>query len=362
LCVALIAPVNAFAGQPSSTASAPAARAGSVQGDFLYVGDPGDNTIKRYDAQTGAYLGVFVPTTDGSVVLDGPNGVLLAGNLLVANQNLGLPINGEIDQYCSVNGSSLGALVPSSTPNAPFAPDGIILGPDKRTLYVADLGPDYPGGLRGAVHTYDVQTGAFLGDLDFGSFLDSFTSNPSLDPTGEFRPRGLVFGPDGRLYISLFSEASFPAHGWLVRYDFGPHPGASLLASYTGSRCSQYLNAPDGLAFGPDGRLYVTARGAAASETDKILIFDIGGTCVDDINLESDLRLGRTRAQGLVFGPGGYLFLPMKGNGPDAGAVRRYEVQEKPYTYTDFTAVQSGTFFSYLTFGHTNPTTLAYSG
>jgi hypothetical protein len=28
--------------------------------DFLYIGDGSDNTVKRFDASTGKYLGIFV--------------------------------------------------------------------------------------------------------------------------------------------------------------------------------------------------------------------------------------------------------------------------------------------------------------
>ena len=40
--------------------------------DFLYVGDAGDNTVKRFDAQTGQFLGVFVTSTSRASRLSGP--------------------------------------------------------------------------------------------------------------------------------------------------------------------------------------------------------------------------------------------------------------------------------------------------
>src|SRR5262249_4171585 len=106
--------------------------------DSLYIGDGADNTVKQFDATTGAYLGKFI--TPGAQV-QGPQGILHLsnGNFLVSNQQVSTPINGEIDQYAST-GKSLGPLVPNTDQNAPFAPQAIILSPDKSTLYVADLG------------------------------------------------------------------------------------------------------------------------------------------------------------------------------------------------------------------------------
>ena len=61
----------------------------------------------------------------------------------------------------------------------------------------------------------------------------------------------------------------------------------------------------------------------------------------------------------MLFGPGGDLFVPITGNGPDTGAVRRYDVTTK--TFTNFVA-PGGPLGSgwYLTVGKTNPATLAY--
>jgi DNA-binding beta-propeller fold protein YncE len=151
--------------------------------DSLYIGDATDNTIKRFDAQTGAYLGVFVPT---SASLIGPRGILhVDRRLLVSNQNVNLKIPGEIDQFGIADGTSLGALVPSADPHAPFAPRGIILGPGpagpgNSTLYVADFGK----AKIGRVARFDVVSGNWLGDLDSSNFVN----DASLNPTGSSIP------------------------------------------------------------------------------------------------------------------------------------------------------------------------------
>ena len=43
------------------------------------------------------------------------------------------------------------------------------------------------------------------------------------------------------------------------------------------------------------------------------------------------LRRGTAFGQALLFGPGGKLFLPVTGNGPDTGSVRRYDVGTKAF-------------------------------
>ena len=62
--------------------------------------------------------------------------------------------------------------------------------------------------------------------------------------------------------------------------------------------------------------------------------------------------------------PQGYLFVPITGNGPDSGSVRRYNVATQtfdvfvPPNAADGSMVQPW----YLTFGKTNPATLVYEG
>src|SRR4051794_33503480 len=95
--------------------------------DVLEIGDNSDNSIKQFDAKTGAYLGTLV--APGSGGLAGPRGLIDRNNgqLLVANQNVNLPTNGEIDRYDAKTGAVLYPLFRASDPNAPFAPRGMVV-------------------------------------------------------------------------------------------------------------------------------------------------------------------------------------------------------------------------------------------
>jgi hypothetical protein len=122
--------------------------AGAAAAETLYIGEGTDNTIQGFSA-FGSPLGALIPASPTGAT--GPRGILRLrnGNFLVAY--------GEIDEFAN-NGAFLRALVPGTDPNAPFAPRGIILGPDSKSLYVADFGAN----AIGTVDRYDVNTGAFL--------------------------------------------------------------------------------------------------------------------------------------------------------------------------------------------------------
>jgi hypothetical protein len=178
---------------------------GVAKADSLYVGDSNDNTVKRFDAGTGNYLGVFVnhngcpqnpPSAPPPGCLYGPTGLIFdgqgpEGHLLVADQNVNLNIPGAIYEYNSTTGAFIKALVPYTAKLgmaviAPPAPRGIILYPRSggggTTLFVASpsgvtTDPTTPGSLQ----AFDGTTGEFIG------FLPS---------TSSFHPRGVVIGPD----------------------------------------------------------------------------------------------------------------------------------------------------------------------
>ena len=321
--------------------------------DSLFIGDNssvlhgGNDSVQRFDAISGASQGEFV---SGSDSLKGVRGLIFdgAGHLLVANQDVFRGKPGEIMKFDAVTGAFQGDLVPFQDPNAPFAPRGIVL--KNNVLYVANLqdGPNTPADIApdGAIDKYDATTGAFLG---------AFTRPAGW--VGQFNPRAVLFGPDGKLYASVFDSSNL-ALGYVLKIDVGT--GAeSLFASE--STTAPDLHKPEGLTFGPDGKLYATGFRNNSSDTDKIVVLDPStGAEVSSIALDA---VGQPRAYGqaLLFGPGGRLFVPISTlDVPDSGAVRSYDVTAK--TFTNFEP--PGTLSSgwYLTFRNTDPATLAYVG
>jgi len=331
----------------------------SATSDFLYVGDNASNgksansSVQRFDAATGASLGTFVP---GSNSLKGVMGLIFDGHghLLVANQAVNRGKPGEIMKYDAATGAFEGDLVPFQDPHAPFAPRGIVLKDD--VLYVGNVqdAPATKAGIApdGEIDKYDATTGQFLGA--FGR---------PAGWVGQFNPRGVVFGPDGKLYVGVFDSSNLKT-GYVVKYDVSTN-AATILAFNNGDNVADPgetadLHRPEGLTFGPDGRLYVTSFRADptdTSDTDKVLVLDGSGAQQDAIILDP-VGNPRAYAQAILFGPGGKLFVPITGNGPDTGAVRSYDVAAR--TFTNFEA--PGTLDSpwYLTFGQTDPATLAY--
>ena len=162
---------------------------------------------------------------------------------------------------------------------------GLVFGPDGH-LYVTSSVEAFGGGTN-AILRYDGRTGVFL---------DAFVPQES---GGLSDPRGLVFGPDGHLYVTSAGSNE------ILRYD--GHTGAFLDDFVPQGRGG--LDAPRGLVFGLDGHLYVTSAGVYA-----VLRYDgrtgaplpvVGASAV----FVSGGR-GELQSPGeLVFGPDGHLYV-----------------------------------------------------
>jgi sugar lactone lactonase YvrE len=347
--------------------AASAGLAATAQADVLYIADNATHTVKRFDADTGATLDAGTPPARlGALPASGPLGGLVVrdGILYLASQIRDGKPGGQIQRYDAANGQLLDTIVGARSRNTPAWPAGLLV---DSSVFVADPGLAERGDL-GRIRQYGLD-GTWLADLpSAGSF-----------PRKEFHPVALVGGPDGLLYASVQEVDSNGLGGRIVR--IRPDGTAEAFIVDRGGRGR--LNRPEGLTFGPDGRLYITSFRADKNDTDSIRVYDgASGSFVGKIDLYQAADAARdprqrAYARALLFGPAGFLIVPIAGPVDDApnrrprqrgystGEVRRYD----PATLTlHDVLIRSNDLGQplgeprFLTFGATDARTLLYTG
>jgi len=353
--------------------TAPYASASSftIDSNSLFVGDQGSQSVKLVNVQTGATSNFATTNINGS------RGIIFAGGssaMLVANQFPGTNMPGDIAKYDPSTGNFLGFLVPQSDPNAPFAPRGIVLSPNHSVLYVADFQTNSTA-TSGLIRTYNANNGHSIASYSAQALLARFVDN--------FSPRGIVFGPDGLLYISVFDTVN-PLTGYILTFNpstsaFNILVRSDALNNYDNFAGGAGMHRPEGIVFDPSGNLWVTSFCArdkqgdcsntfptpqtSSTNVDKIMEFDpIHGNLINTIPLETSTKVPRTYAQVILFGPNldstnENLYVPIQ----TTGELRVYETSQAPFTFTS--VAQSGSPLVqpwYLSFRGTDPSTLAY--
>jgi sugar lactone lactonase YvrE len=251
----------------------------------LLVGAANGQAVKAYDGVSGQALGDF---TSGGPTTSGPSALALGGpqkHLFVKGWSF--PAH-TIEEYDGRTGAFVRTLVMAGveTPGS-----GMDFGPDGR-LYAADT--------SGGISRWDVTTGALV-----GTFVPQGTNG--LQFIG-----GLRFGPDGNLYVGSFSLLT-DRHE-VLRFAGGT--GASLggfVAPGSGG-----LRAPRDLLFSPGGgqSLYVISESAQSGQNGQILRYD--GHTGSFIGVFTAV----TNPFGLAFGPDGNLYVSIG----VSNQVRRYNV------------------------------------
>jgi DNA-binding beta-propeller fold protein YncE len=192
----------------------------AFHGGYFYEATGESSNVVRFDATTGAFVDVLVPTGSGGLIA--PNGLTFGpdGNLYVTNSD------SSVLRYDGTTGAPLGTFVASGSGGL-SGPAGMAFDPSGSYLYVASTGTSQ-------VLKYNGQTGAYVG-VAAGAGLSN--------------PQDIAFGPnDGLLYVLSAGNnriMRFTESGTYVD-DYVPAGSGGMLQVQS-------------MAFGPDGDLYVAA-------------------------------------------------------------------------------------------------------
>ena len=201
---------------------------------LLYVASWNNSTVKRYDADTGAFVNNFVKSGSGGLRNTHTATWGLDGNLYCAGE-----FTDGVNRYDGTTGDFLDAFIPARSGNL-NGPEFVDFGPDG-LLYICD-------NVNNSVRRYDPETGAFV---------DVFVRG---NAQGINRPHFFTWGPDGEFYITSSNTDQ------VMRFDgeTGQFLDVFIPAGSGG------LDFPAGLAFTPDGRELLVA----SFNTNRILRYD----------------------------------------------------------------------------------------
>lgn len=335
-------------------------------GAYLVVGSFDNNSVLRYDEATGTFVDQFDPHNSAS--LKNPVGGVFGPdhNLYVSSSIF----NGNSDDVLEYGGAT-GAFQTVFAIRNITSPRGVLFGQDG-DLYVAN-GNSAADGDPASVERFDGKTGAFL---------DYFVPPSS---GGLANPSYMVFGPDGKGDGKLDLYVAATHAGSILRYDgtTGAFKGVFVSAGSSG------LDAPQGMAFGPDGNLYVASGNWFTGSNGPFYDGDFPAGAVLRFEGPAGRHPGAflgtavPGGSGGLANPTGLLFAPdPSGNGgidlyvassvqsgsggvliaePGTSQVLRYGATTGAFLGT-FIAPGSGglKFPTFLTFTETDPTTLAY--
>lgn len=261
----------------------------NVDAAELYVGSYNNDSVLRFDSETGEFIDTFI--TEGAGGLDGPIALTFSPN----DNNFYVIsfLSANVLRYDGKTGEFIDEFIPTESGNLVITQD-LVFGPDTNLYlsnYLRNTGAD-------SINQYDGET---------GEFLEKFIPNPN-DTTPIDFPFGVRFGPDGNFYFSSTFTNS------LLRFN----PTTSTLTTLATIDQSGDVPAwPGGITFGPDGNLYVSNFGANSIsrynfETEKIEPFVV--------SIDSPVQP--------LFGPDGNLYVSSNSTGKGitaAGSVFRFD-------------------------------------
>jgi len=254
----------------------------------LYVASANTDSINRYDTANGSFVDTFIPTGSGG--LDDPWAIAFGpdNNLYVTGFS-----SGNVLRFNGATGDFIDEYVPDGIFGLNQA-KGIIFGSDGN-LYVSNSAGG--GGVQGPHEVlrfegpFSTSPGTPLPAIGMPGAV--FVSNGS---GGLSNPNGLAFGPDGALYVAnAFGDN-------INRYSASTGAFLNTFVSVG----SGGLDTPSQMRFRPDGFLYVTSQ-----FTDQVLRYSsTSGAFVDAI--VSAGSGGLDEPNGLEFDNAGNLYVASK--------------------------------------------------
>lgn len=261
----------------------------------LYVVGYADNLVRRFDAITGASLGIFATLPTNTL---GPTHPLFGadGNLYVQQEQ----------QYriMKVNGTT-GAALPDFVPqNQSLLPLPYTQRFHNGSLFVGNFFSD-TADTHGNIVRFDATTGAYQG---------VFATMAGFEG-------GFDFGPDGNLYVGIRN---------LNRVDeFDGTTGAfiktvvgNVFADFNAS--NNFFYGPSHLEFGSDGFMYVSRFAGQPGIPVVMNRFTAGGTPLGTVI--NDSYFSNRLAGQFVFAPNGVIDILDEGSTPTNGSIRQYSL------------------------------------
>jgi hypothetical protein len=178
-------------------------------------------------------------------------------------------------------------------------------------------------GLWLSIARADIYVGTANATLDDVVSFSAVTGASKLDMTNNGITTGVAFGPDGNLYVA---DAT---HGAVLRYN--PVTGG-LIGTFVSAGSG--LSQPNGMTFGPDGNLYVSdfANG----------LVKFNGSTGAFMNANPNGPSGALWGMDVKFGPDGNIYV----SDVNSGAVLKYNGSTLAYI-GGFAAVPGNYFYTY---------------
>lgn len=222
--------------------------------DCFVDGCEHENAVLRYEAQTGAFLGVHIAN------IAGPSGMIIhptRGTLLVASRS-----TNRIKEYQARTGVFIQDFIVAGDEGLNL-PQALLFRSNGNLLVTSSQSVNNLGAFNGILE-FSGSTGAYVGDFVDGGFMGTNCGSSEC----LFGANAMVYGSNGNIYVTSGSN------DMVIEYNTN--------GGYVGKFASSQLDFPTGIVVRPNGvpragNILVTSRyknPGNPNDTHKILEFD----------------------------------------------------------------------------------------